>query len=640
MCGIAGIIGHRSFVQEPILETMAKGLAHRGPDDEGVEVIQVDVEKNCCLGLAHRRLSIIDLSKTGHQPMCNEDGTIWITYNGEIYNFMEIRDALKIKGYKFKSNSDTEVVVCAYEEWGLECLQQFQGMFAFAIWDQKKKLLFLAVDRFGIKPLYFHKSRKELFLFSSEVRALLDSGLTEKKIEPMAVDSFLSYGAVQAPLTLIKEVYSLLPAHYLAYNFQTCEMNIVQYWSPSDNLSNKPLNDEAETIEKLRGILQNTIKKHLVSDVPVGLFLSGGIDSSAIVAIANTFAEGSLHSFSVTFSESAFSEGKYSQLIADRYCKNHTEIKLSAEDLLSFLPLAIKAMDQPTINGINTYAISKVVRKNGIKVVLSGQGGDEVFGGYPTFRRIPIIKGIYNLVKPLPFSMRKTIGHTIDILGRRGMIGSKLSQILESDGDTLSLYLILRQLFSAKARKYLTGKNYGGKLANGIPLQVVQSLTKEMKELDNTFSEVSILELRLYLSNMLLRDGDFMSMAHGLEVRVPFLDHEIVEFVFNVSSRVKLRNNLPKPLLVKAMGELLPKEVYSRPKMGFTFPWEVWLKNQLHAQMEDLIYGCPENSEIGLNMKNCQYLWKMFLQDSSGVTWARVWAIYVLLCWCRENGIE
>ncbi len=638
MCGIAGILGHSKHIKESTLEAMAQALAHRGPDDQGIELFKIGNNKDLYLGLVHRRLSIIDLSRAGHQPMSNSDSTIWITYNGEIYNYIEIHNELKAKGYIFKSHSDTEVIISAYQEWGIECLQRFRGMFAFALWDQRKKILFLAVDRFGIKPLYFYKGKEGLFLFSSEVRTILHSSLVEKEIEPLAVNSFLAYGAVQAPFTMIKGIYSLLPGQYLIYDFKYHNTHIVSYWSPTLALSDKPLVNKNKAIKKLRDILEDSIQQHLVSDVPVGLFLSGGIDSSSVVALANKLKEGSLQTFSVTFPELLFSEGKYSRLIAKRYSRNHTEIKISENDLLNFLPQALGAMDQPTINGINAYAISSVVRSRGIKVVLSGQGGDEVFGGYSTFKRIPTIQRMYNLVRPLPLSIREKVGRVVDGFMNRDVIKSKISQILESEGDVFFLYLILRQLFSPKARRYLMKDGNGGTTVNGIPLVVVESLTSEIKQLD-LFSKISLLELRLYLANMLLRDGDFMCMAHGLEVRVPFLDHKLVEFVFNISSKMKLRNNLPKPLLVKAMGNLLPKEIYMRPKMGFTFPWEFWLRNKLRPQVEEVLNNFPVNNGMGLNIKECQNLWSMFLQSKSGVTWSRAWAIYVLLSWVRRNAL-
>ena len=639
MCGIAGVVKQNATVNKEMFRAMVTSLRHRGPDDEGIEFFCDHSRDNqdFHIALGHRRLSIIDLSDNGHQPMKNEDGSLWIVYNGEIYNYQSLRKELVSFGHYFQSGSDTEVIIHAYEQWGVECLHKFSGMFAFAILDRNKRKVFLAKDRFGIKPLYYCTEGYGSFLFSSEVRPILNSGFIRKRINPLAVDSFLAYGAVQAPFTIIEEIYSLLPAHYLIYDIKTCHEQTVQYWSPVDTLSEEPLNNETKAIQSLRDILQDSVEKHLVSDVPVGLFLSGGIDSSSIVSLANKVNKGSLQSFSVTFPESSFSEGKYSQLIADQYCKNHTEIKLSAENLLHFLPQAIEAMDQPTIDGINVYTISKVVRETGIKAVLSGQGGDEIFGGYPNFKRIPLIKRIYHIINLLPFSANERMGHMIDLLVRsHSVIWSKSSQIFQSDGDVLSLYLILRQLLSSNERINLTEENSNGKLVNGLSLQVEKALNEEMKQLD-LFNKISLLEMRLYLSNMLLRDGDFMSMAHGLEVRVPFLNHELVEFVFNIAPRIKLQKGYPKALLVKSLGELIPREIYMRPKMGFVFPWEIWLKNQLRAQIEELIFGFPEDSRLRLNLKNCQLLWHKFLQNESGVTWARVWAIYILLSWIRIN---
>lgn len=636
MCGIAGIIGRSNFVQEPILKILARNLAHRGPDDEGIEIMPVSSSSDFSLGFVHRRLSIIDLSSAAHQPMLDEETGNWIVYNGEIYNFKDIKAELESKGYRFKSNSDTETILKAYSVYGVDCLKKLTGMFAFAIWDEKKKRFFLAVDHFGIKPLYFYRGENGLFLFSSEVRTLLKSGLIKKEVNPLAVDSFLAYGAIQASLTMIKGVYSLLPAHYLVYEFKNSSTHIVPYWSPIHALSDEPLVKEEEAIRELHDILVSSIQKHLVSDVPVGLFLSGGIDSSSVVALANKLKGGTLQSFSVTFPESTFSEEKYSRLIAGRYCKNHTEIKISQEDLLNLLPQAISAIDQPTIDGINVYVISKVVKESGIKTVLSGQGGDEVFGGYSTFERVPFIQRIYGFIKPLPLYLRGKIGEITDGFTRRSTVRSKVSQILECDGSIFSLYLVLRQLFNPKTRKYLIEKEYDREIVNGIPLQVAESLINEIKELD-AFNKVSLLELRLYLANTLLRDGDFMSMAHGLEVRVPFLNHKLVEFVFKVSAKMKLQHNLPKPLLVNAMGDLLPKEIYLRPKMGFTFPWETWLRGRLRSPVEELLNDFPSNNEIGLNAKKCQNFWNMFLANKREITWPRVWAIYILLNWYREN---
>lgn len=638
MCGIAGILGSPDTVHRPVLEAVSNLLAHRGPDDQGIEVLKVDEGQGVLLGLVHRRLSIIDLSPAGHQPMKDEETGNWIVYNGEIYNYQDLRQSLIEVERVFKSTSDTEVVLKAYDQYGTRCLERLRGMFAFAIWDERDKKLFMAVDRFGIKPFYYYLGTKREFYFSSEVRALMHSGLVEKTIEPAALDSFLAYGAVQAPLTIIKGVRSLLPAHYATYDTRTNEMQTSQYWSPGKRVTSGRIDNENDAIAGLREILHDSVNKHLVSDVQVGLFLSGGIDSSSIVATANTLAHGELRSFSVSFAELAFSEDRYSQLVARRYCRNHNEIRLSAEELLGFLPRAIEAMDQPTVDGINTYCISKAVKEAGIRVVLSGQGGDEVFGGYETFKRIPLISKSAWAFHVLPSSLRIRIGHIIDRLLNKPFVGSKFARILESDGKPLSTCLILRQLFSPNTRKLLREGACESQVFNGLPHESVCMLAREMEGLD-LFSTISLLELRLYLANMLLRDGDFMSMAHGIEVRVPYLDHELVDYVFSISSHIKFPNSLPKPLLVKTMGDLLPKEIYSRAKMGFTFPWEMWLRDQLRPQIEDLLFSLPAANAAGLHMRNCQYLWKKFLGIEESVSWARVWAIYIILSWCQKNGL-
>lgn len=629
MCGIAGVAGGSNVVREPVLKKMAQSLAHRGPDDEGIEILPVNKDKNSYLGLVHRRLSIIDLSNTAHQPMKDEDTGNYIVYGGEIYNYREIRKLLEEKGNIFKSNSDTEVILKAYAVYGEKCLEKFRGMFAFAIWDERKKSLFLAVDRFGIKPLYFCPKDDELFLFSSEVRTILNSGLIKKEIEPLAVDSFLAYGAVQSPLTIIKGVYALLPGHYLIHNIQNDETKISRYWG-----LNKSLVSEGEKqVSDVKEVLKESIKAHLISDVPVGLFLSGGVDSSAIAILASEVCKGNgLQSFSITFPEKEYSEEGYSKLIGNKFCSNHNEIQISEADLYSLLPQAIEAMDQPTVDGINTYVISGAVRERGIKTVLSGQGGDEVFGGYNTFRRIPLFRKLNRV----PHSMRIKIAEMIRKISKESIFNSKFTQVMQSDGDVFSLYLILRQLFNPETRKKLTQNFEEEKLSDGLPTETKEWLFGEIQGL-GLFSTISTLEMRSYLANTLLRDGDVMGMAHGLEVRVPFIDHELVKCVFNIPVHEKVNNRIPKQLLVETVRNELPQEIYLRPKMGFTFPWEIWLRNKLRVQVEELLDNFPINNKIGLNIKACRNVWDRFLQRKPDVTWSRVWAIYVLLSWCRKN---
>jgi len=635
MCGIVGMLRKKNDIDKETFKTMVSKLHHRGPDDEGIEFFCENGQERIQIALGHRRLSIIDLSKNAHQPMKNKDASLWIVYNGEIYNFVQLRKELIALGHSFFSCSDTEVILHAYQQWGIECLHRLDGMFAFAIWDKERQSIFLATDRFGMKPLYYHHSTEGLFVFASELRVILDSGFVEKRVEPLAVDSFLAYGAVQAPLTMLPKVFSLLPAHYLLYNYKRNDVDISPYWRPSDSVPSKPLPDK-EVFVNLRTILRDVVRRHLVSDVPVGLFLSGGIDSSSVVILASELTKGALESFSVTFQESVFSEEKYSQLIAKLYCKNHRDIKITEQDLLNSLPFALKSMDQPTIDGINVYMISRLVRNAGVKVVLSGQGGDEVFGGYSTFKRIPQIQMFRRLLFFLPSFMREYIGKLIVGQNHYNTMMAKIAQILQLDMDSISLYLVLRQLFSSRARISLMNETYNNGVTNRVPLYVMESLLDEIKHY-NTFNSISLLDMRLYMANMLLRDGDCMSMAHGLEVRMPFLDRELVEFVFNISSKLKSSNRLLKPLLVGAMRDSLPEAIYNRPKMGFTFPWPIWLKAKLRDSMEEVLCDSSLGIEAGLNTKECVNVWRKFLSGGSGVNWARPWALYVLLQWCRTN---
>lgn len=638
MCGIAGILGSGRTVRRPILEKIANSLEHRGPDNKGIETISVDQSQDRILGLVHRRLSIIDLSEAAHQPMHDPETGNWIVFNGEIYNYREIREVLVGDGHRFKTNSDTEVILTSYAKWGEDCLSKLRGMFAFALWCAREKKLFLAIDRVGIKPLYFCKGESGAFVFSSEVRALLHSGVVEREIEPLAIDSFLSYGAIQAPLTMIKGVYSLRPAHYLTYSQRSGDIDVTQYWTPKvGTLSGTDSNSHRHAREYFESVLKEAVRHHLVSDVPLGIFLSGGIDSSALAILVSQLGGGNgLESFTVTFPESSYSEGKYSRLVADKFSADHHEIELSESDLQGILPQAMEAMDQPTVDGINVYILSKAVHEKGFKAVLSGQGSDELFGGYNTFRRIPLLKRFVRCTQTcLGNNQRSGLADWLSRLLQHSTFGSKLFQCMGSNGHLLDLYLISRQLFNPHTKNHLIDTEESV-LRNGTLGETADWLVSEIKGLD-TFSGISLLEMRCYLANMLLRDGDMMSMAHGLEIRVPFLDHKLIECVFSMPSDTKLHNRLPKPLLVHSVIDQMPKEIYQRSKMGFTFPWEIWLRNQLRYQVDDLLHETPDSNQMGLNMEECRKLWKRFLCNKSGMTWSRAWALYILLFWVRKN---
>lgn len=635
MCGIAGILAKPALVNDKMLTAMAASLAHRGPDDQGTQILHPPGSGDLAVGLVHRRLSVIDLSPAGHQPMSDERSGNWVVYNGEIYNHQELRRELESLGHVFRSRSDTEVILKAYAQYGTACVERLRGMFAFAIWDAQACRFFLAVDRFGIKPLYVCR-REGLFAFSSEIRTLLRSGLVPKEVEPRAVETFLAYGAVQAPLTMVKDVVAMLPGQFMVHSAKSRETTRSTYWQPARAACADVPRSRREVVAKTREILADSVTGHLVSDVPVGLFLSGGIDSSAIVALANSRPDGALQSFSVDFAEERYSEQKYSDRVATRYCRRHTRIRIAEQDLVGFLPEALEAMDQPTIDGINVYAISRAVRQAGIKVVLSGQGGDEIFGGYPAFRHVPKILAVQSVLRHFPRALRSSAATLADVLLRQRWIGSKIAQLIRSDPDMLTTYLTYRQVFNPPSRERLLHRRDTSGTVNGVPAEIAEEMNAQMRGLD-PFDCVSLLEMRLFMANTLLRDGDFMSMSHGLEIRVPLLDHRIAEFVFGTPSSMKSPRGVSKRLLVEAVSDLLPREILHRRKMGFMFPWNLWLRQRLRPRIQQTLDEFPEDNGLGLHMAGCRAVWEKFLHGERGVTWPRVWAIYVLLSWYRRN---
>ncbi|MBI2483241.1 asparagine synthase (glutamine-hydrolyzing) [Candidatus Uhrbacteria bacterium] len=630
MCGIGGVVGHRHQITTQQLTALATALTHRGPDDEGIEYFPLRSTPERMVGLVHRRLAIIDLSPAGHQPMRDTEKGNWITFNGEIYNYPELKQELTALGHTFRSQSDTEVILKAYAQWGAQAPEHLRGMFAFAVWDQTREQLFLAVDRFGIKPIYYiHRNGQ--FAFASELRALVQAGIAPRTIEPLAIESFLAYGSVQAPLTMLAGVELMLPGHTILYDCATQATHHDAYWSPHATPSARSTKE----------VLLESVRHHLITDVPVALFLSGGMDSSALAILTHEIAGRMIESFSITFAEHEYAEGQYAKQIGTRFCARHHEITLHDSDLLTLMPHALDAMDQPTSDGMNVYMISKAVHDVGIKAVLSGQGGDEIFGGYSTFSNLPRMHRALHMIQSMgtPSHALLTIGtRWMDLVRRRSpLIPSRTALLLESDGSPLSIYCILRQLFGSSTRRRLLGKPADSSaLTNGIPVIITQSLTRETRTLD-ALNATSLFELRLYLANTLLRDGDVMSMAHGLEVRVPFLDHVLLEQVWGTPMREKKDPRLPKPLLLRQVIDQMPREIYNRPKMGFTFPWELWMRDMLRPQIEEVFASTDEALWTFLNRNTCQKLWRDFLAHRKGISWARVWALYVLLSWIQRT---
>src|SRR5258708_18828726 len=437
MCGIFGIIGRNATIADGLLERGTQSLANRGPDDWGTIVLRDSIPGPVEVGLGSRRLAILDLSPLGHQPMRDPETGNWIVYNGEIYNFRDVRAELEREGTIFVSHSDTEVLLKAYARWGVQCLVKFRGMFAFAIWDAGRHHLFLARDPMGIKPLYYAQSGS-YFIFASEGRSLLGTGLVPRRIDRAGLINYLTFGSAYDPLTLVEGVQALPPGHSMTWG--DGRLQVSPYWDLVDDSADgekmSVIENEKLAVEQLRPLLEESVRMQLVSDVPVGVFLSGGIDSSALVSI---LSRGGVtpRTFAIVFREAEFSEGEHSRAIAREFRTDHHEILVSQEDVLASLPQAIQAMDLPTMDGLNTFFVSRETRAAGVKVALSGLGGDEVFAGYSSFRTVPRMQRFARIWKQLPRVMSGPAAAAFAALSPASDQNRKLASLACDNGGLL-----------------------------------------------------------------------------------------------------------------------------------------------------------------------------------------------------------
>lgn len=621
MCGINGIYGLNDIERsKTLIAQMNRSLSHRGPDDEGVYT-----DENIALG--HRRLSIIDLSSAGHQPMFSHDKRYSIVYNGELYNYQEIKN--QIKEYPYTTNTDTEVILAAYTKWGKDCLQYFNGMYAFAIWDIAEKKLFIARDRLGIKPLYYSPKDNQL-IFSSEIRSLLSTDLVPRKLDENNLIDYLRYQTVHSPNTIIKDIFMLMPGHYM--EIRNAELGIHDYWSLSENISNESNGKSYEEICKdVNNLLYKAVERRLIADVPFGAFLSGGIDSSAIVGLMSKISKGKVKTFSIVFDDKKFNEAEYSRLIAKKFDTEHHEIKLGVSDFRDQLPEALKAMDHPSGDGPNTYIVSKATKNSGITMALSGLGGDELFCGYDVFKRSYKIEK-QKWLNRIPLSIRKLSGEFVKNIKPR-IPSEKLAELMKLPSLNFeSAYPLFRQvLLDDQIKNIISAKE----LSNNVVSQIIHS--SPIIGHSSFLSQVSIAEISTYMQNVLLRDTDQMSMAHALEVRVPFMDYQLVEYVLGIPDKHKYPST-PKKLLIDSLSDLLPSEIINRPKMGFTFPWKYWMKNELKSFCESKIISLSKRNYF--DEKNLIALWNSFLKDDPRIIWSRIWYLVVLENWLIENNIE
>jgi asparagine synthase (glutamine-hydrolysing) len=602
MCRIVGIAGFESMQSmRACLIAMRDAMAHGGPDDAG---LFIDEENSIALG--NRRLSILDLSPLGHQPMCNDDESIWITYNGELYNFPELRNELELLGHSFGSNADTEVILKAFQEWRETAFERFIGMFAFCIYDKKLKMLYLVRDHAGIKPLYYSFTNNTL-IFASETRAFRTFDPSWPEYHEWKI-YFLLFGHLPEPYTTLKNVYMLPKGSFLRLDLPTMTHTIQNYFlfRFSDTVG-----EEHSAVEGVRDIVQRAIKRHLISDVTTGVFLSGGTDSSLITLLASRYQGERLKTLSVVFDEKNYSEEKYQNLVLQKTKSEHTAYRVTERDFADNLDDIFSAMDQPTIDGINSYFISKCAKEAGFKVVLSGLGGDELFGGYPSFDRIKKVwflrnskmKSLSSLSEHIPYSKYNKVS----------FLGLK---------DPLNYYLFFRGLFPVRTVAEMLDAERSDVVnaVERIPVNVHKDMTP------GNFA--SFLETNFYMQNQLLKDTDCMSMWHSVEVRVPLLDKELMEFVFSVRDSIKFNTGHPKHLLIKAFRDILPEEIVTRRKQGFTFPFQLWMKRE------------PERFFAGDPGKNGNAVSRAIKSFRNGrLHWSRFWALAVMKRWGQNMSV-
>ncbi|MHB1688315.1 MAG: asparagine synthase (glutamine-hydrolyzing) [Ignavibacteriaceae bacterium] len=611
MCGIFGIINTNGKpIDSEKLITARDTMSHRGPDDAGVYF-----NKNGNVGLGHRRLSIIDLTPSGHQPMTTEDGRYTIVFNGEIYNYQSIKNS-KFKIQNFRSGSDTEVLLKLYALEGEKCLSKLRGMFAFAIWDEVEQTLFAARDRFGVKPFYYYDQNGE-FIFSSELKAIkhYKPSLSTSNI---SLDLFLRTGSIPSPFTLYNETFSLYPGSYL-YLRRDGSLEKKQWWKFSDLVIGRVRKKyNKNTREEIHEALIDSIKAHCVADVEVGAFLSGGMDSTAIVALMREISHEKIKTISVTFDEKELDESKYSQLASDTFNTNHYEYRLTEDEVINNLDNIFESMDQPTIDGVNTYFVSKAAKDLELKVVMSGLGGDELFGGYPSFKTIPRI----GRLKKIPYS-KELLKLASDVIPK--LRHPKFKQFLDYYEKPWAEYSMIRGLFTQEELSKLAWNLSEEDKKKYIPVfeeLISHSFDEEILEQLTGIEKVSYLESLNYMSNQLLRDSDVYSMQHSLELRVPFVDNELYRTVLPYLNDKKAFST-QKYLMSDAVNTI-PEEISNRKKMGFTFPFDYWMKKgKLLSALEERANG---NSFLSSN--GYQELKKKYLAGK--IHWSRIWAILIL----------
>lgn len=625
MCGIAGVVCPTEAAAQSAIEAMLCVQAHRGPDDAGKQFERFGDQY---LGLGHRRLSILDLSPLGHQPMVHPESHDVIVFNGEIYNFRALRKQLLQDGEDFRSTGDTEVLLRGLTRYGPAFLQRLEGMYAFAFLNRRDQTLLLARDPMGIKPLYIGKSNDAL-VFASEVRGVLSSGLIANTLDKNGIATMLAFGAVQHPHTIFEHIRSFPPGHYQVLKANAAsDSSPIRFWQyPEIDTSMT----ESEAVIKIESTMDAAVRDHLESDVPVGVFLSSGLDSTVIAAIAAKHSR-TVRSFTVGFADQPdLSEMSLARETAKHFGMDHTEVNVNGDTAEQSTVRWLQSLDQPSVDGLNVYIISQAVRDIGIKVALSGQGGDELFGGYPSFRDVPRMRRWMTRLHWLPVGLRVALAQ-VATTSRSKAAQEKLKDIMRTDGSLLALYLQRRRAMSSAQLRAL-----------GIDEAIIQSqsqavIAQAVDALSSTdeIAQMSRFESSLYQGNMLLRDGDANGMAHGLEIRLPMLDRRLLDLMHRIPGAVRLPNGIAnKHLMRRAFAPYLRSTLLNQPKRGFTLPIRRWMVGPLrelceHALIHLKTYGL-------FDPRGVDSLWSSFLREPESPMWTRAFTLCVIGLYLRET---
>ena len=644
MCGIAGIIGRLDDRNRVALERMSEAMVHRGPDGSGTWVSAPDSRGWGAL-LAHRRLSILDLSPAGAQPMVDPATGHVIVFNGEIYNFRDLRRRLAAEGQELQSTGDTAAMLRALGLHGSAAVAWLRGMFAFACWDPKERRLLLARDPLGIKPLYLARSSDPdagwSLAFASELRALLASGLLgSPHLDPQAVASAVWNGFVVGPGTAVKGVDLLWPGRLLEFDGQGAEVRQQDFWRIPDRAPD-PITDE----DSLSAILDEGLRLHLASDVPLAILLSSGVDSSAVANLAQLAAQSPIHTFTLAFEEDELNEGPIARQIAAAIGTQHHEVVLTEARFVENLEAALDSLDQPTFDGLNAYYISSAIRAAGFTVALSGTGGDELFGGYASYRDLPTLHRWSRRAAWAPRSLQIAVARLATWLLRRsgGAVPpqtrwAKLPEMVGRGDDLLALYQLAYALFLPGFQHELLAPSFAEALADGLPVAMRQRIMAESRG-RTPLSAISVMEQRLFLGERLLRDNDVASMACSLEQRVPLVDQVLLESVDRMPDHARYSPLGQKAVLRRIGLRGLEPALFERRKSGFVLPFDRWIRRGLKDAMDQTLRDPQAVAPVGLDPVAVERLWRAFLEGAPGMYWSRIWSVYVFIRWCHRNRV-